>query len=143
VFKKGGWLAHGEGTGNQIIDEINAWLKYKDTAYVDFLCPVLKFYTCKSDKVTAISPKMLEKCLIVAQRAYHIGNLHEACVSAEMENRKHGIRRGQTASEREKAMIAFAKMNAWRDVRNNPANCGVVYDYEKRCYKAVFVDYAL
>ena len=141
-LKVGCHIFYGEGTGNQEWDEIKCWEKLALTPDSDYLCPIVKYFTVKSDKVGPLSEKMINKIVVVAQKAEHIGNLYDACCAAEYENRKHGCK-GTPAKVREKEMLDLANRMKWRDVQWNRGNSGVVYDYSKNCYKAVFVDYAL
>lgn len=141
-FKRGGHVFYGEGTGNQLVDEIRCWEKLAMTADADFLCPIVKYFTCKSDKVTPVSEKVLEKVLIIAQKAVHVDDLRGACEAAERMNREGGFR-GTDYATRKAELLAFAKRMHWRDVEFNPGNSGVIFDYAANCYKAVFIDYAL
>ena len=135
-----GYIPHDAGsTGNQLIDEINCWLKYWDKPEADFLCPVLKYFTSKSDKVTATSDTMQENVVIIAQKAVKVGTAWEMCKKAYEMN---GYR-GETAEARYEALKAMSRKNRWRDAMHNGGNSGVIYDYHKGCYKAVFIDYAL
>ena len=129
-------------TGNQMVDEINCWLEFQETEHADLLCPILKYFTSKSDKVSAISEKMQSNVVIIAQRASHIGSAAYACKKADDLNIEHGLD-SEWAGDRYEKMRSFSRSQGWRDALNNPANCGVIYDYHKNCYKAVFIDYAL
>ena len=129
-------------TGNQMIDEINCWLEFQETEKADFLCPILKYFTSKSDKVSAISEKMQANIVIIAQRAVYVGSACAACLEAERLNDKHRLH-GMSADDRLQSMRRMSKEQGWRDAMNNPGNSGVIYDYHKNCYKAVFIDYAL
>lgn len=130
-------------TGNQLIDEINCWNEYAETEYSDLLCPILKYFTSKSDKVSAISEKMQNNVVIIAQRAVFVGNAARACERAAELNAEHGIHNVETEDERYRKMRKMSTMNGWRDAMENRGNSGVIYDYHKNCYKAVFIDYAL
>lgn len=141
-FKTGGHIFYREGTGNQLIDEIRCWEKLALTADADYLCPIVKYFTCKSDKVTPISEKVLEKVLIIAQKAVYVDDLRSACIEAERMNRENG-KHGVSARIRMAELEDFANRMHWRDVKHNPGNSGVIYDYLADCYKAVFIDYAL
>lgn len=145
VVKRAKTNAHvfyGEGSGNQLIDEIACWDKLAETPEADYLCPILKAFTCKSDKVSAISDKMFDRVLIIAMKASHIGNARRACEDAEALNATYGYI-GTPADERLAELQAFAKKMHWRDVLHNTGNSGVIFDYSQNCYKAVFIDYAL
>lgn len=141
-YKTNGWQFNGEGTGNQLIDEIECWQKLAATADADCLCPILKYFTCKSDKVTAISDTMKNRVLIIAQKAVYVDDLEGACKEAERMNRNNGYN-GESAKARTTKLLDLAKRMKWRDVEYNPGNSGVIFDYEQNCYKAVFIDYAL
>lgn len=134
------YIPHDEHScGNQGIDEINCFIKYKDTEYSDLLCPIFKYFTSKSDKVTATSETMMNNLVYIAQRAKAVGTAWEMCQKAyEMNGYK-----GETPDERYQKMKAFSRKNHWRDAIYNGGNSGVIYDYERKCYKAVFIDYAL
>lgn len=136
------WESNEYVTGNQLIDEINCWQRYAETEDADFLCPILKFFTSKSDKVTATSEKMQSNVVIISQRAYHISDAEDACYMAERLNRENGFI-GESAYDRLESLQDMAKRNSWRDVMRNSGNSGVIFDYSKNCYKAVFIDYAL
>ena len=141
-FKTNGCIFRGEGTGNQLVDEIRCWEKLATTEDADYLCPIIKYFTCKSDKVTPTSHKVLEKVLIIAQRAEHVDDLRGACRAAWEMNLAKGLR-GETYESRKAKLMDFANRMGWRDVEFNPGNSGVIFDYAANCYKAVFIDYAL
>lgn len=130
------------GTGNQLIDEINCWNRYAEKPESDYLCPILKFFTSKSDRVGAKSETMQKNVVIIAQKAIYVGNCERACRKAEALNYEHGYY-SVNANERYEEMRTFANSQNWRDVLQNGGNSGVIFDYAKQCYKAVFIDYAL
>ena len=133
---------HSKCTGNQLIDEINCWLEYAETPIADLLCPILKYYTSKSDKVSATSEKMQANVVIIAQRAVYVGNADKACREAERLNADNGFA-GETAQRRYRKLEQLSNEQGWRDAMYNRGNSGVIFDYSKNCYKAVFIDYAL
>jgi hypothetical protein len=133
---------HEKCTGNQLIDEINCWLEFEETETADLLCPILKYFTSKSDKVTATSETMCNNVVIIAQRAVYVGDASEACRKAEYLNRLNGYHT-ETAEDRLVKLKALSKAQGWRDAIHNPGNSGVIFDHNKNCYKAVFIDYAL
>lgn len=142
-----GWLPnanaeHDKCTGNQLIDEINCWLEFQELPESDYLCPILKYFTSKSDKVDATSETMLNNVIIIAQRAVHVNNLKRCCEYAEEMNEYSGFN-GDDAEKRYEKMKAFARKQGWRDAVGNSGNSGVIFDYNQNCYKAVFIDYAL
>jgi len=142
-FKKHGHIFNGYGTGNQLIDEINCWEEYSDKPGADFLCPILKYFTSKSDKVPPTSETMLENVVIIAQKAVDVGDAYSFCWEAERLNNIHGYI-GTDSDERYRQLEKFAKEdNDWWDCMGNPGNSGVIFDYNQNCYKAVFIDYAL
>lgn len=128
--------------GNQCIAEIDAWNEMCETPDADYLCPVLKYFTSKSDKVTEMSETMLNNVVIVAQKAVYISNLADACRKAEEMNRNNGFKYTPWR-ERRQEMCELASRKGWWDVEHNGGNSGVIFDYSQKCYKAVFVDYAL
>lgn len=129
-------------TGNQLVDEINCWVEFAETEYADYLCPILKYFTSKSDKVTAISEKMQENVVIIAQQAVYVSDCQHACRKAETLNNLADIK-GENARDRYEKLKAFSRKQGWRDAMHNPGNTGVIFDYAQGCYKAVFIDYAL
>lgn len=144
--KMWGWLPseryeHGKCTGNQLIDEINCWLEYQDTKDSDYLCPILKYYTSKSDKVKAKSETMQNNVVIIAQQAKHVGACQSMCIKAYELNMELGIYDDYEARYNE--MRAFSKKNGWRDALRNGGNSGVIWDYAQNKWKCVFIDYAL
>lgn len=141
-YKYHGHEFWGEGCGNQLIDEIACWVKLQDTPDADFLCPIFKFETAKSDKCKPLSDTMKERVCIIAQKAVWTDALRGACKVAEQMNRDNGYN-GISASRREKQLLDMANRMGWRDVEWNPGNSGVIFDYSQNCYKAVFIDYAL
>ena len=141
-FKEGGWCPAWEGSGNQLIDEIDAWNRFADKTESDFLCPVLKYFKSKSDKVSARSEKMRENVVIIAQKAVYVSDCWHCCKEAYRLNQDAGIY-CEGAQERYDILEDFADKMSWRDVMENPGNCGVIYDYSQKRYKAVFIDYAL
>lgn len=145
VVKRYKWHGHdfwGEGCGNQLIDEINCWVKLQDTDDADFLCPILKYETAKSDKCKPLSDTMKERVCIIAQKAVWTDDLCGACREAERRNRAEGYK-GISAERRISQLRDMANRMGWRDVEYNPGNSGVIFDYAQGCYKAVFIDYAL
>lgn len=141
-YRHDGWDFNGEGSGNQLIDEIRCWLKLQNTADADFLCPIFKYETAKSDKCRSLSETMKERVCIIAQKAIWVDDLAGACRYAEQMNRKNGYV-GVPANRRIAQLEDMASRMHWRDVRHNPGNSGVIFDYAQGCYKAVFIDYAL
>ena len=129
-------------TGNQLIDEINCWNRFADEKESDLLCPVLKYFTSKSDKVGACSETMKHNVVIIAQRAVYVSDAASCCRKAERMNAEKGLH-GESAHSRLSKLQALSDSQNWRDAIYNPGNSGVVYDYQKNCYKAVFIDYAL
>lgn len=132
----------GKLTGNQLVDEINAWEEFAETEFADLLCPILKYFTSKSDKVTATSETMQRNVVIIAQKAVKVGDADYVCRKAEQLNRENGYK-GESAHVRYEKLSALSKKQGWRDAMRNPGNSGVIFDYSKGCYKAVFIDYAL
>lgn len=129
-------------TGNQLIDEINCWNRFADEKESDLLCPVLKYFTSKSDKVGATSETMQRNVVIIAQKAVKVGDADYMCKVAERMNREKGYH-GESATARYAKLASLSQSQNWRDAMFNPGNSGVIFDYEKHCYKAVFIDYAL
>lgn len=130
------------GTGNQLIDEVNCYKRFNFEAEGDLLCPVLKWFTSKSDKVSATSETMQRNVIIVAQKAVKVGDAWSMCRKAEELNRDNGFR-GEDAQTRFDKMVAMSDSQNWRDAIRNGGNSGVIFDYNRNCYKAVFIDYAL
>ena len=133
---------HAKCTGNQLIDEINCWNEFAETENADLLCPILKYFTSKSDKVTATSETMQKNVIIIAQRAVYVDDADSACKKAEELNRINGYK-GENAVNRYEKLKALSRKQGWRDAIHNPGNSGVIIDYSKNCYKAVYIDYAL
>ena len=143
--QRGGYIPeirNASGTGNQLIDEAKCYERYAMLPEADLLCPVLKYFTSKSDKVSATSETMQHNVLIVAQKAVKVGDADYACRKAEQMNKEHGYK-GERAASRYAKLEAFSKSQNWRDAMYNGGNSGVIFDYAKNCYKAVFIDYAL
>ena len=135
-------IRNARGTGNQLIDEAKFYEAVALLPEADLLCPVLKYYTSKSDKVSATSKTMQHNVIIVAQRAVKVGDADRMCRKAEEMNREHGYK-GESARTRYRKLEALSESQNWRDALGNPGNSGVIFDYERKCYKAVFIDYAL
>ena len=133
---------HDFSEGNQLIQEINCWQKLAITDSADCLCPILKYFTSKSDKVSENSETMKNNVVIIAQKAVYVSNAKGACLEAERLNREKGYK-GETAQHRYDKLKALANEQGWWDAMRNGGNSGVVFDYSKGCYKAVFIDYAL
>ena len=143
--KVGGYLPeirNGYGTGNQLIDEAKCYERFALLPEADLLCPVLKYYTSKSDQVTATSETMQRNVVIVAQKAVKVGDADYCCRKAEQLNREHSYH-GETARSRYAKLEKFSESQNWRDALYNGGNSGVIFDYHRNCYKAVFIDYAL
>lgn len=130
------------GTGNQLIDEAKFYELVAMLPDADLLCPVLKYFTSKSDKVSATSETMQHNVVIVAQKAVKIGDASYCCRKAEQLNREHGYK-GEDAMTRYRKLEKLSESQNWRDALYNGGNSGVIFDYAQNCYKAVFVDYAL
>lgn len=135
-------VRNGYGTGNQLIDEAKCYERYALLPEADLLCPVLKYFTSKSDQVTATSETMQRNVVIVAQKAVYVDDADGACRKAEQLNAKHGYR-GESYRSRYAKLAEFSKSQNWRDAMYNCGNSGVIFDYYRNCYKAVFIDYAL
>lgn len=133
---------HDKCTGNQLLDEINCWLEFAETEKADLLCPILKYFTSKSDKVRATSETMQHNIIIIAQKAVYVSNAQDACRKAERMNAEKGYK-GEDAQTRYDKLKALSNAQGWRDAMRNGGNSGVIFDYHKGCYKAVFIDYAL
>ena len=141
-YRSDGWSFNGEGSGNQMIDEIDCWERLADTPEADFLCPIIKWFKVRSDKCAPLTEKAKDRVVIIAQRAVYVSDLREACKDAERRNREDGLR-GESAANRARKLLDMANRHNWRDVEFNGGNSGVIFDYSKNCWKAVFIDYAL
>lgn len=135
-------IRNARGTGNQLIDEAKFYESVALLPEADLLCPVLKYFTSKSDKVSATSEKMQYNVVIIAQRAIKVGDADRMCRKAEELNREHGYH-GESAKSRYRKLEALSESQNWRDALYNGGNSGVIFDYDKECFKAVFIDYAL
>lgn len=133
---------HNKCTGNQLIDEINCWLEFEERPEADLLCPILKYFTSKSDKVSATSETMLHNVIIISQKAVYVDDARGACRKAEELNDQHGYA-GEDKYTRYNKLYALSEKQGWRDAMHNGGNSGVIFDYHAGCYKAVFIDYAL
>lgn len=133
---------HAKCTGNQLLDEINCWLEFAEKPESDLLCPILRYYTSKSDKVSATAEKMQHNIIIIAQKAVYVSDAFNACRKAERLNAENGLN-GEDGHDRYDKLSKFSKKQGWRDAMHNPGNSGVIFDYHQNCYKAVFIDYAL
>lgn len=133
---------HEKCSGNQLIDEINCWQELAETSDSDLLCPILKYFTSKSDKVSATSDTMQRNVMIISQRAIYVGDAMDACRKAEQLNTDNGFH-GEGRRERLEKLKDLSYRKGWRDAIHNCGNSGVIFDYSKNCYKAVFIDYAL
>ena len=145
--QRGGYMPniHGEHnkcTGNQLIDEINCWLEFAERPEADMLCPILKYFTSKSDKVSSTSETMVNNVIIISKKAVYVDDARGACEYAEKLNAKNGFKT-TPASIRYNELKAFSTQQGWRDAMYNGGNSGVIFDYAKNCFKAVFIDYAL
>lgn len=143
--QKGGYIPeirNEYGTGNQLIDEINCYKRFNDKPESDLLCPIFKYFTSKSDKVEATSETMQHNVVIIAQKAVYVSDAWHCCRKADALNAEHGYK-GENKYDRLEKLERFSESQNWRDAMRNPGNSGVVFDYNKGCYKAVFIDYAL
>lgn len=135
-------LRNDKATGNQLVDEINCWVEYAELEEADLLCPILKYFTSKSDQVTATSETMQKNVVIIAQKAIFIGDAEDACKEAERLNKMSGYEY-ENWEDRYNKLSKLSRKQHWRDAMFNSGNSGVIFDYNKGCYKAVFIDYAL
>lgn len=133
---------HAKCTGNQLLDEITCWLEFQEREEADLLCPILKYFTSKSDQVTATSETMQRNVVIISQRAVYVSDASSCCRKAERLNTENGYK-GEEASERYEKLKTLSAKQGWRDALYNGGNSGVIFDYASNCYKAVFIDYAL
>lgn len=128
--------------GNQGKFEARTWEHFATTPEADLLCPVLRWWGSKSDKVLENSEKDRDNLVMVCQKAVATGTARQMCVEAERLNRQNGLN-GESANRRLAKLEALASEQGWWDVLHNGGNSGVIYDYGKGIYKAVFIDYAL
>lgn len=146
-FKPWGYIPnvffeHEKCTGNQLIDEIGCWNELSKTEWGDLLAPILKYFTSKSDKVSAISETMLENVVIISQKAVEVDDAYNCCEMAYQMNERDGLI-GESVNERFHKMKELSRKMGWRDALGNSGNSGVIFDYYQNCWKAVFIDYAL
>lgn len=149
------WDAHENWElSNQCDSEIRCWNALCRTDEADFLCPILKSFTLpggNDDYTQGYNPnyrseseKAIDYVVVIAQRAVKIGRMEDMCKEAYKRNVEAGIPNTESADERYDALYDFGvDTMGWRDVHRNPGNCGVIYDYHQKKYKAVIVDYAL
>ena len=133
-----GW----DGRGNQLELEIKFYLEHKNDKFSDVLCPVLRYGLHRGDRISTTSEKYYNQTYIVSQRALKVGSALYCCRLAEMMNQQEGYK-GENAIDRYEKFKEFAKEFNLYDVLNNGGNSGVIFDYNKNCYKAVCIDYAL
>lgn len=131
-----------KGLGNQLIDEIEAYKKLYGTQDEDLICPILKWFTSKSDKVSKNSETMFNNVVIIAQKAVYVSNARNCCQEAEYLNKVNGFI-GEDGASRYAKLKILSDRQGWWDAMNNGGNSGVIFDYSTNCYKAVFIDYAL
>ena len=132
------------GEGNQFINEINFYEKYKQDAEIsDIICPILRYGMQRGDKAKEYSEAQFDCDYIVAQKAVYVGDAWNACCKAVEKNNDDGLSGEGECSRYDKIKSIFVGRFGMRDVLLNPGNCGVIFDYEKNCYKAVCIDYAL
>lgn len=128
--------------GHQGKFEARTWEHFATSPEADMLCPVLRWFGSKSDKVLENSEKDRENFVMICQRAVDTGTAREMCVEAERRNREEGFK-GESANRRLAKLEALANQQGWWDVLRNGGNSGVIFDHSQNCYKAVFIDYAL
>lgn len=128
--------------GNQGKFEARTWEHFATTPDADLLCPVLRWFGSKSDKVLENSELDRKNLVMICQKARKTGNAKEMCYKAEQMNREQGYH-GESARTRLTKLEALANRQGWWDVLYNGGNSGVIFDYHSNCYKAVFIDYAL
>lgn len=135
--------------GNQVFAEADTYSRLVADNDTDCVCPVIKYFGTKSDKhPDRDDAKQMDNAVIIAQKASNIGSMEEACETAQFMNaNEHERYINQLTCE--SSEVRYEKLKRWatrhelNDVINHPENCGVIYDYAKRCYKAVIIDYAL
>ena len=137
-YLKNGWV----GRCNQIEVEVAFYEAHKNDEYADYICPILRYGLHRGDKVESTSEQYLDECYIVAQRAFEISDMKNACYSAEQFNKQNGYI-GESAENRYNKLVKFAKKFDMCDVIWNGGNCGIIFDHTKQCWKAVVIDYAL
>lgn len=85
---------------------------------------------------------MQHNIIIIAQKAVYVDDARGACRYAEELNNANGLN-GEDRTTRYEKLKTMSREQGWRDAMHNPGNSGVIFDYSKNCYKAVFIDYAL
>jgi hypothetical protein len=136
-------LIHGmNDCGNQLELEIKFYLEHKNDKYSDVICPILRYGLHRGDRVESTSEKYYNQTYIVAQKAVYVSDSKSCCREAERLNIQNNFK-GENASERYEKLKDFAQNFHMWDVLRNSGNCGVIFDYDKNCYKAVCIDYAL
>ena len=134
-----GMTAH----GNQLEEEIKFYLAHKNDEYSDVICPILRYGLHRGDRVESTEEKYFNQTYIVAQKAVYIANALKSCEKAEELNKQYNYYNGEDAYTRYNKLEKFAHHFHMWDVLRNSGNCGVIFDYQQNCYKAVCIDYAL
>lgn len=122
--------------------QARTWEHFATKAESDLLCPIYRWFGSRSDRVLENSATDRHNFVMVVAKAKKTGTAKAMCEMAEFLNAQEGYR-GESADRRLRKLSALADEQGWWDVMHNPGNSGVIFDYSKRCYKAVFIDYAL
>ena len=128
--------------GNQLKNEIEFYELHKNDEFADVICPILRYGLHRGDRVEDYEEKYYNECYIVSQKAIYVNNAKRCCEKAEELNNANGLQ-GESAEDRIKKLEKFSNHFKMWDVLHNSGNSGVIFDYEKQCYKAVCIDYAL
>ena len=129
--------------GNQVAQEIEAFINASDELKNVF-CPILSYYKCKSDKVTSDSQKAMNKYVVISQKATDIDDFYNCCEIAFNKNIQEGHKnRYNSPDEMYNRLSDILTDNDIHDWDGHPYNSGVIFDYEKKCYKPVLIDYGL
>lgn len=125
--------------GNQLIQEYNAWIELRDSQDGDLLAPCFKCYTCKG---IASDETIMNNVVMISQKAIEVGRCKDMCDLCETMNIRKGYL-GEGSKARYAKLQDLARRQGWWDVLRNGGNSGIIFDYQKQCYKVVFIDYAL
>ena len=134
--------AYNSWYSNQVKTQIERWEKYADTEYSDVLNPIYRAGLHRGDKLSDDDDRYLQKSYIISQYAImddKIPSEYNIYEYALILNHYSGDIKEQ--AKQDKNRLEYIANNVIYCYDVDSANIGIIYDYEKRKYKVVLIDY--
>lgn len=124
---------------NQIKNQVELWNRIALTADAVYFSPVLSYGLHRGNKLYKNDNRYIDKSFIVSQKAELFPTIDE-CIK-QMFIYNQAAFNGRDVANYKRRLEAVAKRYNITDIHNG--NIGLIYDYSKGEYKAVFIDYAI